>query len=236
MAHTINTKAFNTFNAIVLERKITNHEVVQIYDWIEGADAPIYMRENSRFKDLELTILIKASNSTDSQAETNTDSLVNELKKCTIKFDDMSYYYDCHFEGKITKEKLNNGVYKIIAVLACYRTRGEQVTGTANKVTTKSITNTGSLPTPITLTITPTAAISTFIISGLSETPITLTGLVANSVYVINGADSTFTKDGASLISAYPNYEFPVLKTGSTTVGFSANTANISYSFYPKFN
>ena len=233
MAHTINTKDFNTFSATVIERNLTNHDVVQIYDWLEGADQPIYMRESSKFKDMELIVVIRTT--TDADAEVKVNLLISELKKCTIKFDDLPHYYDCHFEGKISKEKLFNGIFKLNISLACYRTRGDQVQVTANKVASTLIDYSGTLPTPVRLTVVPTVLIPSFEITGLSGEPLILFNLAAGSTYVVDGEKYTVTENGASSIVSYPNYEFPILPNGMTTVRFNDTTANVTIQYYPKF-
>lgn len=234
MAHTINGNNFLSYSAKILERNISNHEVVQVYDWLEGAAEPVYMRNYNRFKDLQLVILI--SESTDAVAESQLNHLVEQMKICTIKFDDIDKYFNCHFEGKVEQEKLYHGTFKITATLACYKTYLAEVTETISASTSAQIVNAGTMPSELYITITPTADIAELTIMGLSNTPIVIKNLIAATEYIIDGYTFRYLADGANDIGNYDSFEFPVLPTGTTTVLLSSDALALELKYYPKFN
>lgn len=234
MAHTINGNAYSTYSAKLLEYKFTNHEVIQVYDWLEGAAAPTYMRNYNRFKDIELIILI--TETTDSAAEGKVNLLVQQMKNCVLVFDGISKSFACHFEGKLQTERIKYGVFKITASLACYKTYGTEVTETSTNATSKSITNSGTLASAMYITIVPSTNLSTFTITGLSSSPIVLSNLTSGVTYTIDGYTYRYLEAGANDIANYGAFEFPVLPVGTTNIGFSTNTQVVTLKYYPLFN
>jgi len=234
MAHTINGSAFSTYSAKLIEYKFTNHDVIQVYDWLEGSASPVYMRNYNRFKDLELTILV--TETTDALAETKMNLLVQQLKSCLIVIDNISKTFACHFEGKIQPERLKYGVWKFTASLACYKTYGTEVTETSTNSTSKSVTNSGTLASPMYITIVPSTNLSTFTITGLTSSPIVLSNLTSGVTYTIDGYTYRYLEAGANDIANYGAFEFPVLPVGTTSIGFSTNTQVVTLKYYPLFN
>lgn len=234
MSLTINSTDITTYSAKLIDRKFSNHEVINVYDWLDGAPAPVYMRDYQTFKDLSITLLITTT--TDADAIGKADKLLELCKHGVLKFSDITTYYSCHYEGKSELEKLKNGVVKLEISLMCYKTYLPEVTTTATGVATVAIANSGTLTSEVYISITPTEAISEFTITGLSATPIKVLNLTAAKTHIIDGYTFRYLADGANDIANYNAFEFPVLPTGTTNVGFSHTTATVVIKYYPKFN
>lgn len=234
MSLTINSTDISTHAAKLIDRKFSNHEVINVYDWLDGASSPVHMRDYQTFKDISITLLI--SSTSDAEAIVKADKLIELCKHSVLKFSDISFFFSCHFEGKFEMEKLKNGVLKLVINLMCNKTYLPEVTTTAAGVDTVAIANSGTLASEMYISITPTEDISEFTITGLSATPIKVQNLTADKPHVIDGYTYKFLADGANDIGNYNAFEFPVLPTGTTNVGFSHTTANVVLKYYPKFN
>ena len=231
---TINGIDIASFGATLLSKQITNHDVVQIYDWLDGASSPVFSRTEQRFKDITLTVLIETS--TEAETESQFSALIRELKDCTLVFDGLSKQYDCHFKGKVEPKRLTPNAWLVEMEMLCHRTYLPEVIVTANGVSHKIITNLGVLPAPCLITVTPSVAITEFVIYGLGTTDFRIRNLEANKPHVIDGYLYRYLKNGVNDIANYNAFEWPVLPTGTTDVIFSHSTANITIQYYPIYN
>lgn len=229
----INNIDISTYSASLIERSISNHEIVTVEDWLEGSPSPIFHREYSRYKTVELTILIETT--TDKLAEEQFEKLLNKLRLCTIKFEDMDKYFDCKFSGVAVPEKLYTGKLRVVITLDCYKTYKPETTVTVTNKLTATVNNAGSMATEVKIEITPTANIASFTITGLSKTPITIKNLTANKLHVIDGYKFMYLKDGASDIGNYDAFEFPTLQAGTNNISFSASVASLKIKYFQKF-
>lgn len=80
------------------------------------------------------------------------------------------------------------------------------------------ITNNGTAPAPCIVTIIPKVDFLTLTIEGLSEEPIKISSILANSTVVINGEDRTITIDDLDASLRYDAWEFPKLQPGQNTI------------------
>lgn len=231
---TINEVDLSGYGATLLSKKVSNHDVVQIYDWLDGASCPVYSRTEQRFKDITLTLLLDSDSA--AETETNYSALILALQDCDLVFDEMYKHFACHFQGKTEPRKLTATTWLVEVDLKCYRTYLPEVIVTANGVSHKLITSLGSMPSQCLITVTPTIAIAEYMISSLGSGEIRIKNLEANKPHVIDGYLYRYLKDGVSDIVNYNAFEWPMLPTGTTDVLFSHTTANVSIQYYPIFN
>ena len=96
-----------------------------------------------------------------------------------------------------------------------------------------NIYNNGTAPSPCVITIIPKVDFLKLVIRGLTETPITFTGLKTNQVLVIDGEAHLVQVDGEDAFARYDAWEFPKLQPGANQIiienGTSA-TISIEYS------
>ena len=100
---TINELDLSVFSGVLLSKKISNHDVVQVYDWLDSATTPVYTRCEQRFKDISLTILLESD--TEAETETQFSDLILELQSCELVFDELLKHFACHFHGKAEPKK-----------------------------------------------------------------------------------------------------------------------------------
>ena len=230
---TINGIDIASFGATLLAKQVSNHDVVQIYDWLDGASGPVFSRSEQRFKDITLTILIETSS--ESETESKFSTLIRALQTCTVVFDGISKLYDCHFKGKAEPKRLTACAWLLEIDLLCHKTYLPEVIVTANGVSMKSITSLGVQPSPCLITITPTVDIAEFVILGF-ESDIRLKNLEASKQYIVDGYLFRYLKDGANDIANFDAFSWPVIPVDTTELIFSHSTANITIQYYPIFN
>lgn len=234
MAHTINGAALTTYGATLLTKNIASHEVIQINDWLDGAYQPVVMRTEQRIKKIVVSYLIEGT--TAAITEGYFAAMMLAMRAVELKFDDWTKYFDCIFDGSVTPNKLNSCAYLVEIPLKCYKTHLAEVTETANGVSSKSITSTGSVSSECQITVTPSTGIATYTITGLTAAPIVLSNLASGKAHVVDGYLYRYLKDGASDIANYGGYAWPRLPAGTTIVTFSSTSANVTIKYYPNFN
>ena len=230
---TINGIDIASFGGTLLAKSITNHDVVQVYDWLDGASRPVFLRSEQRFKDISLTILLEASS--ESETESQFSALIRTVEDCVIVFAGLPKRYDCHFKGKAEPKRLTARAWLVEVDLLCHKTYLPEVIVTASGVSMKSVTSLGSQPSPCLITVTPTVAIAEFVILGF-ESDIRLHNLEANKPHVVDGYLYRYLKDGTNDIANYDAFAWPVLPVGTIDLIFSLTTANITIQYYPIFN
>ena len=98
---------------------------------------------------------------------------------------------------------------------------------------TFNIYNNGTAPAPCVVTIIPKVDFLKLVIKGLTETPITFTGLKTNQALVIDAEKRSVTVDDEDAFANYDAWEFPKLQPGANQItienGTSA-TISIEYS------
>jgi len=230
---TINGTDLSTFGATLLSKQITNHDVVQVYDWLDGAASPVFSRSEQRFKDITLTNLIEAS--LESETESQFSALIRAAKACTVEFDELTKRYDCHFKGRAEPKRLTARAWLVEVDLLCHKTYLPEVIVTAGGVSMKSVTSLGAMPSPCRITVTPSVDIAEFVILGF-ESDIRLQNLEANKPHAVDGYLYRYLKDGANDIANYDAFAWPVLPVGTTELIFSHTTASVNIQYYPIFN
>jgi len=187
----INNIDIASFKALLAIKDIQPADVITYDDWLRNALNPLFLGRHERFKKLNIQLVI--SDVDDNGALNNISNLVKQLEKCTIKFDDIDFYYDCTIASK-SNEKLTNGFYTLDVELKSGYAYKPAITETMNNITAKTITIPGNLPTPAVVTITPSIDTISVTLTGLSKNPITVSNLHANTPVVIDGEKCTVTE------------------------------------------
>lgn len=230
----INTNDISTYSAELIERRISNHEVVNVNEWLDGAHSLTLLRTYTRFKEIVLRLVFTSTS--DELTFANIDKLIADLKNATIKFDDVARYFDVFFQGMATPEKISPTSHILEITLTGYNTYSAEVLTIASKIASVAISAPSTLPSPALITIVPTVDLASFSITGLTKTALTLTNLVAGRTYTVDGYSYRYLNNGANDIANFSGFEFPVVNPGTNNVGFSATSANVTIKYKPKYN
>ena len=223
----INNVANTAFKAKLLDRQINSNEVITIDDWLDGAIQPTFVRQQEKFKEITMTVLIEGSNEED--AYKMFSKLTRELSYGELKFDDMSLTFKVMINGAVSRKRLNPNVCEVSYKLKrSYGMAQEQkVNREAGAADTFTINNGGTAETPCIIEITPTQSISSLTFEGFTDKPFTVKNIVSGQKVVINGETNAILTNGQNGFKNFDGWSFPSLIPGannlkaSSTLGYS---------------
>ena len=103
----INGVDLSSLGAQLYNRVLTSNTVETTNDWLEGDIQPTFIRQQDKFKSMQLQFLITEIN--EEAAFMVMSKLTMMLRKATIVFDDMNLIFDVTLDGKASQERLKNG-------------------------------------------------------------------------------------------------------------------------------
>lgn len=228
----VNNVNITTFKAKLLKKDIQSADVIIYDDWLRAALQPLYFGKQETFKKLKLEFVIEDTD--DEACLINISNLVKQLSKCTVKFDDLDFYYDCTISNVDHEQFVQTGYFLFNVELKSGYAYLAGVTETLNHVLTKNITVQGNLPTPAVVTVTVPVNTSTITITGF-DTPIVIANLLANVPVVINGELCTVIQNGSNKFGETDFWSFPKLNPGANTIDVSSSNCVITVVYKPKF-
>lgn len=226
----------SSYNATLIEREFTNHEVISINDWLDGAPSPVFLREYDRYKNIDLTFLVEAA--TEQIMINSISAMLQKLKRETIKFADLDYFYDIHMEGVADIKKVTLKAYTVGVNLLAHRTHKGQVTIIKNAFSNGDfiINNPGVKPVPLFITLESTDRTASGItLEGFTKDPIVFPSIPKGTTYTVDGIGMRFLKNGANSINDYNLFEFPMVPVGQTIVNRSPLIKYTGH-FTPEYN
>lgn len=227
----INNIDIADFKALLTIKDIQTVDVVTYDDWLRNALNPLYLGKQEKFKKINIQLVI--SDTDDNGALNNISNLIKQLEKCTIKFDDIEFYYDCTIANK-SNEKITNGFYLLDVELKSGYAYKTAVTETLDHVASKAITVLGNLPTPAIVTITAPIDTISVVLTGFKDS-ITVNNLLANVPRIIDGEACTVLQAGVNKFAEIDLWSFPSLQPGTNTINTSVSNCVISIVYKPKY-
>lgn len=233
----INNIDINTFGAVLSDKQIQSANININNNWSSKALDYIVTSKNVQFKSIKLTINFIAS--TEEEILNNISNFYALLQdRCTIKFDDIDFFYDCIYvsqgsSGDLTKYT-NDNYEAVINLLSGYSYKSA-VTESIDNMLSNTINVPGNLPTPAIVTLTmPIDTVSTTI-TGLSDKPITINNLKSNIPVVINGEDITVLQGDINKFNDCDIWNFPVLQPGNNIITVDNSNSTIQIQYKPRF-
>lgn len=226
----VNGIDISTFKAKLLSKDIQTAEIIVYDDWLRQSLNPLDLGKKEKYKQIMLEICI--DDITNEDALNDISNLLKQLEKCTIKFDDLSYYYDCIIVSKSHVMK-SPGKYILNAELKGFAYKAE-VTETLNHVSSKTINVPGNQEAPAIVTVTVPADTISLTITGLGD-DITIKNLKANVPVIINGEDGTVLENGVNKYDDTEMWKFPELKPGANTITVSNANCIINIKYKPRW-
>lgn len=221
----INGVDISNFNAKLLKRNIQTSEMIIYDDWLDNALGPLYFGKTEKFKKIEIKLLVQDKN--DEKALTSISNLMKQLSKSTLKFNDLSYYYDCTISNN-EHRRIIKGEYEVDAELKSgFAYKLEEIiviTGTTN------IYVPGNKETPAIVEIAPTINLIDLNISGLGE-DITIKNLTANKTITIDGEEGKITEEGQNKYKDYDSWGFPYLCPGKNLISIDKDNVEVKIKY-----
>lgn len=228
----VNNVDISTYKAKLLTKNIQTAEVTIYDDWLRNALNPLYLGRQETFKSIRLQMLI--SDTTDNLCLTDISDLVSQLEKCTIKFNDVDFYYDCTLVSKEHTRLITAGYFGLEVELKSGYAYLAEVTENMDNMLSKEITVLGNLPSPAKITITADIGTISVTLSGFGG-DITINDLTANVPIVIDGELGTILQNGSNKFGDVELWNFPFLQPGVRTISIDSEDCKISIKYKPKF-
>lgn len=182
----INGINISTYGAIHQQHDIQTAEVITYQDWLRNASNFIITGQKETYKAITCDMIIKGADDDDILQKIS--NLIKQAEKCTIQFDGTVFLYDAFI--KVTDHKRLDYSHKVYTLHIEWQSGyayKPEITEILDRVTSKTITVLGNLPTPAMVTITPSTDTISTTLTGLSKNPITINKLHANTDVVIDG-------------------------------------------------
>ncbi len=221
----INNVSIKSFGAELLNLDIQNAELITKEEWPEKLHSPFTINQNFYYKKINVELLVSGTDRED--VLTKCSNLKNKLKKCTLKFHELQYFYDCTLENERIEKSVRINRVRLFCTLNSSYAYKPQVTESLNRILIKTINVSGNLETPAIVEITPSVEAIDLVITGLSDDPIIIKNLKQNKKIIISGEDCTVLQDGINKFSDTDLWEFPRLRPGPNTITLSKNTMDI---------
>lgn len=219
------------FGIVTYSKDIETAQIITYDDWLRNGPTPVKIGQKEYYKLITVKFFIRG---TSVQATTEKISnLATALKRCTLKFDKLDFYYDSTLDTTNT-EKHNGLEQTITATFKSSYAYKDYVTVTGNGVSSLTVNNTGNLPSMAVVTITPTAAIASLTLTGFKDS-VTIANLSSGVPVIIDGESCTITQNGLNKYSDATLWSFPTLLIGSNVITISNTNCNISIKYKPKW-
>lgn len=226
-------------NVELIEKKITTKDTTNVVENISTFLPPYTDRDEYNLGEIELTL--GCYDDTEDGLELIKSKLVLSLSKCVLKFDDLIYYYDVAYQNKVEEDKpfINILTEKWYQKITVYFTILKKYTSekvvVANKVLSISIDYKGTEKAPCIIEVTPTIDMIDFSIIGLSDSPIILKNLKANTKVSVDGIKKKVIRNASNDFNNTDMWGYPQLNVGINNITFSKNTCNINIKYRTNF-
>lgn len=218
--------------AQLLTKDIQTAEVTTYDDWLRNSLSPLYMGKQEKYKQIKIQLYIK---DTDDNAVLNDISdIIKEFEKCTIKFDDIDFFYDCLIVNK-NHTRLARGKYTLDVELKSGYAYKEAITETITGALSRTINISGNLTTPAIVTVTVPSDGQDVVLSGLGEDNITINNVQGNSPIIIDGEECTVIQNEVNKFGDTDIWQFPVLQPGDNVIGINSDSYTVQIQYNPRW-
>lgn len=228
----INNTNISKFNAVLLTKDIQSADVITYNDWLRNALSPLFFGKEEQYKQLKLKLYIKDKD--EESALKDISNIVKEFEKCTLKFDDLNYMYDCILSSK-SHERVALGIYNLNIELKSGYAYVSQVDETLNNEAGKIIYVKGNLPSSAIVKVTVPIDTISVTITGFGNDPITINNLKANVPVIIDGETCTVLENGLNKFNDVDMWEYPVLEPGKCSIAVDTANSIVDIIYKPRF-
>ena len=222
----------STYGVTIYNRDIQPTEVVTYDDWLRNAACPTFVGQKEFFKKIIITFVLKGT--TEQIVLENISGLIKLLEKCTILFDNLSFYYDCTLTtSKVTRYSPGTQQKLEVEMKSGYAYKSA-LTSTMDNVSSMIITTPGNLATPAIITITVPIDTVSLNINGFGQT-MTINNLHASKATIIDGEACLVTENGINKFADADMWGFPILNPGVNTITLSTSNCTLNITYKPKY-
>ena len=126
----INGIDISSLGVKLYDRVLNSNSINTVDDWLDGDIQPTNIRQQEKFRNIQLSFLVLGNNEQD--AFYRISRLTKELKKATIKFDDINLLFDVTISGSAQTNRLKNGNFIVSYNLHSDYAKGDREIYTTN--------------------------------------------------------------------------------------------------------
>ena len=216
------------YGAYLIDRMITPNEIITVFDWLEGATSPTYIRQQDSFKTITMTFIIEGNSEQD--VTYNISQIVNAFREeKELEFEDIpDFVFPATLEGAPDIERLKPCVMKLTLTFKgnYMRKQEEQVITPTRGTSSFSFIVGGTAPTPLKFELTPISSTIVRVgVEGLVDGGFTIRNVPAGQTLVIDSEKgevnlvNNSTEVATPAIDCYQDaWELPILQPGTYTV------------------
>jgi hypothetical protein len=225
----INGQDISVYNAKLVDKDIQTADVRTYTNWLSGALNYYVEHVDETYTFIKLVLAVEGLS--EEEVLLNISNLVRSTKLCTIKFDNISFYFDCVLDSN-TSKYLSNTCYQLEINLKANFKYKDYITEAVSGARTLNIQgNTSSLP--ALLEVKPMANFANIQIN-LGGNLITLKNLISGKTYIIDGEKYKVTVDGTNKYGDFDG-SFPVLIPGNVNASINTVYCNMNVKYKPRW-
>lgn len=227
----VNNIDVTTFGVLSVDRDIQLSEVTTYEDWLRKGLSPVINYQKEYFKKIKCKFFFRAKSH--EEVLSNISNFTSELKTCTLKFDDLDFYYDCTLENSNIIH--HNILEKTLEIeFKCAYSYKAVITENIDNQNTKVINSQGNLPAPAIVTIVLPIDIISYKIDGFEDS-IIVNNIHANIPIIIDGEKCIVTENGQNKFSDVDMWSFPTIKPGENTISVDNSKGSLTIKYKPKW-
>lgn len=220
-----------TFGVLSVDRDIQLSEVTTYEDWLRKGLSPVINYQKEYFKKIKCKFFLRGKSHED--VLSNISNFSSELKRCTLKFDDLDFYYDCTLETSNIVH--HNILEKTLEIeFKCAYTYKTVITENMDKQNTKVINSPGNLPSAAIVSIVVPIDTISYTINGFEDI-IVVNNLHANIPVLIDGEKCMVIENGQNKFADVDMWSFPVVKPGENNISTDNSNSIVTIQYKPKW-
>ena len=220
-----------TFGVLSVDRDIQLSEVTTYEDWLRKGLSPVINYQKEYFKKIKCKFFLRGKSHED--VLSNISNFTSELKRCTLKFDDLDFYYDCTLETSNIVH--HNILEKTLEIeFKCAYTYKTAITENMDKQNTKVINSPGNLPSAAIVSIVVPIDTISYTINGFEDI-IVVNNLHANMPVLIDGEKCMVIENGQNKFADVDMWSFPVVKPGENNISTDNSNSIVTIQYKPKW-
>ncbi len=219
------------YNAKQLTVEIQPPTVAVNYEWLTGALQPTEFETDVTMGHLKICVYFRGKDR-NSIIRTMSEFMSNFTTACDLELDGYKGKYRGFLTGDDFEKTITKKRYKINLEFDGYF-YDDEIAVTFDGVTSGSFFMVGSRRTPCTVEVYAKSALTNYVIKGLGDDDITIQSLASGKTVIIDGIKGIVTISGANAFDKVSLWEFPVIKTGGTSLTFSSNKARVTVRYHP---
>lgn len=224
------------------------HSISNDSEWIRGSPAPVLLKNKLGFKNLKVTILVRADRNRQAILGQCSEILAHLLEPVELELDDFEH----RFYGVLAKHSLEenplgipwlkyNRASMLTLEFNCYEYSEEEAkigSGTSEI----AINNPGNILTPAIIEVTPQIGAASIVLTGIcrnhdtgEDLPVTIKNLETGKTVVLDGENGLFTQDGELKAGDIEIWDVPTLLPGENKITVNNNRMDIVVRYRPRF-